>query len=260
MNIAISNIAWTEAFDDRIYSEMADLGICGLEIAPTRVFGEDPYNNLSNARRWAKERKYEFVIPSMQSIWFGMNENLFRNEADRTILFDYTKKAIDFAESISCKNLVFGCPRNRNGGNNKMEIAISFFKELGDYAMAKNTCVGIEAVPKNYHTDFLNTTVEVIDFVRRLNSPGIRLNFDLGALLTNDENLKVIDDDIDIISHVHISEPELVKIKRRDIHQELKEILENADYTGFVSIEMRQQDRVEDIIETLEYIKEVMEG
>ena len=62
------------------------------------------------------------------------------SEEERKILVDYTKKAIDFANRISCKNLVFGCPKNRVSKNeNNNDIAISFFRELGEYAKLKNT-------------------------------------------------------------------------------------------------------------------------
>lgn len=50
---------------------------------------------------------------SMQSIWYGRTEKLFGTEEERNLLLDYTKSAVDFAAAIGCKNLVFGCPKNR---------------------------------------------------------------------------------------------------------------------------------------------------
>ena len=78
-----------------------------MEIAPTRIFPEDPYENLSKVSDWYEGMRDRFVIPSMQSIWFGRSEKIFGTEEEREILLNYTKKAIDFAERIECKNLVF---------------------------------------------------------------------------------------------------------------------------------------------------------
>ena len=260
MKLGISNIAWPSEWDFEVYQEMQRLKINGLEIAPSKIFGERPYDNLKTAKVYIEnlKRKYNLSIPSMQSILYGINENIFADNRDRYFLINYTKKAIDFANEIFCKNLVFGCPRNRNGYSvKKNDVAQSFFQEIGDYAAVRNLRIGIEAVPKLYKTDFLNTTGEAIKFVRKINSKGIGLNFDLGALIINGENISVIKDNIDIISHVHISEPGLEKIKRRKIHTDLKNTFNAVGYDGYFSVEMKKQDRLQDITEVLEYICEI---
>ena len=116
MKLSISNIAWDTLNDEKIYSMMEKYGFKGLEIAPTKVMGENPYEKLEEAKIWKEEikKKYNLEISSMQSIWFGKTENLFDSKKEEKVLMDYTKKAIDFANVIECKNLVFGSPKNRN--------------------------------------------------------------------------------------------------------------------------------------------------
>ena len=116
MKLAISNIAWNAKDDTTVYAMMRKYGYTGVEIAPTRIFETNPYDNLDAVRNWREtfETKEDFEIPSMQSIWFGKTQKLFEDETQRQELLDYTKRAVDFAAVIRCGNLVFGCPRNRS--------------------------------------------------------------------------------------------------------------------------------------------------
>lgn len=94
---------------------MKQLGYTGLEIAPTRVFPERPYDNLPGAALFAGVmwQKYGFSIPSMQSIWYGQTGSIFEPD-EAAALADYTAQALEFAYACHCPSLVFGCPRNRS--------------------------------------------------------------------------------------------------------------------------------------------------
>lgn len=247
LKFAISNIAWEKEKDEEMYTYLSDHGFKGIEIAPTRIFEENPYDRLEEASIFNKSvlKKYGLQICSMQSIWFGRQENIFGSEKERVILTEYTKKAIDFAEQIGCGNLVFGCPRNRNIENKDekhLDIACTFFKELGDYASTKNVVIAIEPNPVIYNTNFLNTTSEVIDFVRRVNNENIKINCDLGTVIYNEESIEEILEHIDLINHIHISEPNLVPIVHRELHKNFFDNLEKNGYSNFISIEMKKVD------------------
>ena len=47
--LAISNIAWQKDEDETVYAAMQQAGFTGLELAPTRIFSEAPYENLTSA-------------------------------------------------------------------------------------------------------------------------------------------------------------------------------------------------------------------
>lgn len=258
--ISISNIAWSGDLDTRIYQVMKEYGLSGLEIAPTRVFQKEPYDKLIEAGAWAGKLKkqYGFIIPSMQSIWFGRQERLFGTEEERRELVNYTKKAIDFAMVIKCDNLVFGCPVNRtipDGAD--PAVGIQFFKEVGDYAYAKGTVIGIEANPPIYNTNYINDTTAAFDLIEQVDSKGFRLNFDFGTLLWNEESIDELRGRVSYINHVHISEPGLRPIKKRGLHGKLKELLDAEGYSGFVSIEMSQNSDTSIIEDVLKYVREV---
>jgi sugar phosphate isomerase/epimerase len=238
---------------------MKEYGFSGLEIAPTRIFSERPYEQLNDAYKWFQSLKgdYGFVVPSMQSIWFGRSENIFKNVKEREILVEYTKEAIDFASVIKCGNLVFGCPKNRNIPDGADDFAaIEFFKKLGDYAYSKGTVIGMEANPPIYNTNFINDTKSALELVRKVDSNGFMLNFDMGTVIHNKEVLDEIIGNVNLINHVHISEPGLKPIGKRDIHIQLRKILEAENYNGYVSIEMGKTDCV-NIEKTMSYIREI---
>ena len=257
MKLSISNIAWESEWDDIVYGHMKRLGYEGLEIAPTRIFGDAPYEDLGRVSDWYKDFSKMFVIPSMQSILRGVNDSIFQDDEQRDNLNRYLCKAVDFAAALSCGNLVFGCPRNRNGSEGKRDIAVEFFRKIGDYAASRGTAIGLEPVPKSYNTDFLNTTRETVEFIREVGNAGIKLNLDIGALLTNNEDYSIIFDNVDLVNHVHISEPGLKTVTKHELHSQIRDLLTDSGYEGFISIEMAKQDSPEDIIGVLEYVSEL---
>ena len=76
MNLSISNIAWLEEEDEKVYRLMNKYHIKGLEIAPTRFFKENPYNStleqIKKIKRMLEEKNIEVV--AMQSILFGRDD------------------------------------------------------------------------------------------------------------------------------------------------------------------------------------------
>ena len=260
MKLAISNIGWSYDNDNQIYEKMIKYGYSGLEIAPTRIFTENPYNRCQEAGTWSFKLKklYNFTIPSMQSIWFGKSEKLFASKRERKELLDYTKKAIDFAEAIGCGNLVFGCPRNRNVEDGMdTEPALNFFYEIGEYAYKKGTVIGMEANPSIYNTNYINDTLSAIHLIERVKSKGFLLNLDLGTVIQNQEDINEIKGKVQLINHIHISEPGLQPIQKRELHNKLRDILSEENYNKFISIEMGKLDDVAIIENTLKYVEEI---
>ena len=260
MQLSISNIGWEKEKDDQVYELMKKHGYSGLEIAPTRIFPENPYEKNVDVAAWSAKlkREYGFCIPSMQSIWYGKQEKIFGTTEERQILINYTRKAIDFAAAVDCKNLVFGCPRNRNlpeGADPK--TAIPFFKELGDYAAEHGTVIGMEANPPIYHTNYINDTLSALDLVRAVDSKGFRLNLDVGTIVQNKEDIGELTGNVNLINHVHISEPGLKPIEERSCHATLWKELAAGGYQGFISIEMGKADDLSVLEAKMEYVRSI---
>ena len=261
MKLSISNIAWAAENDAAVYELMKTYGFSGLEIAPTRIFPDNPYDRLGDAAEWARklQAEYGFEIPSMQSIWFGREEKLFGTERERETLLEYTKKAVNFAKAVGCKNLVFGCPRNRAVPDGiDQDSALSFFREIGDYAAAHGTVIGMEANPPVYNTNYINDTEAALDLIQSVGSEGFLLNLDLGTMIYNAEDMEKLRGKVGQINHVHISEPGLKSIEHRALHKQLRDVLENEKYGGYVSIEMGRTDNLADLENAMKYAAEIM--
>ena len=262
MKMSISNIAWSDNLDNFMYERLSELGVEGLEIAPTRIFSDNPYDRLSEAKEFVERLlgSYGLSIPSMQSIWYGRTEKIWGSVGEKRQLLEYTKKAIDFASVIHCHNLVFGCPKNRViPENGDVQVAIDFFKELGDYAYANNTCIGMEANPPIYNTNFINTTHEAIELIKRVDSKGFKLNLDVGTMIHNEESIDVLAGNENLINHVHISESGLKAVEKRDIHIHIIKMLNKIDYQGYISIEMGNSKDTDCIINVIKYLRKIME-
>lgn len=262
MKLSISNIGWAAELDTQVYDLMVRYGFSGLEIAPTRILPEAPYDRLDDLEKWFAgiRERYGFQIPSMQSIWYGRQEKLFGSDAERDVLTAYTKKAIDFAAAIGCKNLVFGCPRNRQlpeGGDPGK--ALPFFRELGAYAAGKGTVLAMEANPPLYDTNYINDTPSALTLIDQVASNGFRLNLDVGTMICNREQVSDLRGHVKDINHVHISEPGLKNIQKtdRDLHRQLISLLKNEGYEGFVSIEIGRQEDLSAIEETMCYVRDL---
>jgi sugar phosphate isomerase/epimerase len=263
MKLAISNIAWAAGEDERVYGWMAETGLEGLEIAPTRIFPEAPYDQLSRASEWARKirEKYHFAIPSMQSIWYGRKEKLFGSAEERRALTEYTQRAILFAEAVGCRNLVFGCPRNRNleeGMDRGAELP--FFREIGDFAAAHGTVIGLEANPPLYHTNYINDTASAIRLIRAVGSPGLKLNLDVGTMLACGERVSLLEGNADLIQHVHLSEPGLKPIEDHALQEELAAFLARHHYRGFISVEMSRPEEPEKVYHAMKKLRRLADA
>lgn len=226
------------------------------------MFPDTPYERLEEASTFAASllAREGLTVCSMQSIWFGRTEHLFGSREERKQLSDYTKKAIDFAAAIGCRNLVFGSPKNRViSSPEQIPEAISFFREVGGYASQRGRVVAIEPNPSLYGTNFINTTQEAFSMVKEVDSPGVMVNVDFGTILANREGLEAIEENLPLISHIHISEPNLVAIQQREEHRHLAEILRKHGYTGFISIEMKNTGTLDEIIDAISYVKGVFQ-
>ena len=264
MKLSVSNIAWPAEHDEEMYRFLSDNGFFGLEIAPTRIFPNDPYDKLVEAEAFSKRmaEAYGISVSSMQSIWYGVAESIFDNDVNRQKLVDYTKKAVDFAKALNCRNLVFGCPRNRavppdTALDKYLPIAYDFFDKIGSYAADNGTSISIEPNPPIYNTNFINKTAEAFDICKKLNNPGIKVNIDLGTMIHNTESIEILKDNIDLINHIHISEPYLAPIEKRMLHRELSNELRNLKYSKYLSIEMGNPNNIDLVKDAVLYVKEL---
>lgn len=258
--LAISNIAWTQPEDEAVYSLMQKYGFQGLEIAPSRIW-ESPYTQTDSAVQAfnALIKGKGLSIVAFQSLLFGRPElSIFHDNKLRLDTLNHLKKNICLAHKLGASALVFGSPKNRVIGNTEpvlaKKIALDFFQELGEYAGDKSTCFCLEPNPKIYETDFLCTTKEALDFVRTVDTPGLKINIDLGTIIANNEDIEsTMEKALPYAGHLHISEPFLKKIEFNETrHKKIKQLIDMFGYKKTISIEMKVSDKQETRLATIE--------
>ncbi|MBQ4824475.1 sugar phosphate isomerase/epimerase [Leisingera sp. HS039] len=257
MTYAVSNIAWTPEERKDAYTILQKFGVAGLEIAPGLFFynASDPFNpSEAEADAVLSEiRDAGLTLVSMQSLLFGAEGvKLFGSDQERSRFFDGMSRAITLAGRFAIPNLVFGSPKQRiipddMAIEDAQAMAIDTFRRLGDLSAKARTCISIEANPAAYGTNFLTEAGAAAEFVAAVDHPAIRLILDVGAMHLNDQFdtvARMIGENIDCLNHVHISEPFLEPApKSTAAAATVLEALRNAEYDGWVSIEMkRHQD------------------
>jgi sugar phosphate isomerase/epimerase len=276
--IAASNIAWRAPEDREMYAFLAAAGCTGLEIAPTRLFPEAPYEQLAGAREFSKRLHEDFglAVCSLQSIWYGVTDRIFDGEAARERLLAYTAKAMAFSAACGCPNLVFGSPKNRSlpEGQTLPPEGFRFFSELGRLAAEQGCVLALEANPEIYGTNFINTTEQAFAFVRELASPGWKVNLDIGTVIYEcgaegqrapeparlAQILALIRENADRIGHVHLSEPRLVPVQKRDLSLQILSARATSGYRGCLSVEMADTGRLSDVQTAVRLLRDMAEA
>jgi sugar phosphate isomerase/epimerase len=130
------------------------------------------------------------------------------------------------------------------------EIAAEFFAQIAGYAAANGVSIALEPNPPFYGTNFVNTAAQAFEFVRRLKNSGLTVNADIGAMIANDEPVSLVAENIDFVSHIHISEPKLAPIERRRLHEEVLSL----PFKKYFSIEMGNSGDLEIVKRAAAYV------
>lgn len=191
-------------------------------------------------------RDHGLAIVSLQALLFGRDDlRIFESEASREATAGYLEHVMTVAATVGASRLVFGSPKNRRRGElDRREadhVAVELFRRLGRAAVANGVTLCIEPNPLEYGCDYLTTAAEGLAFVERVDSAGIGLHLDSGAMTLAGEDPRTIMPRVGPwLRHFHISEPFLQIIgSGRVDHSAFAEALVAARFDGWLSIEMR---------------------
>ncbi len=248
MRIAISAIAWRPDEDVAVRDLLVSKGVDAIEAAPSKI-GVKPTEltteQLHRYRDFWLEKGVEIV--AMQALLFGRGELLlFGDDAPREELFTYLSKIVRLGGTLGAKALVFGSPGNRKRGavsdERALEIAIPFFRRVGDVAVATNTCLCIEPNPPEYGCDWITSVAQARELVDRVGHAGFGLHLDAAAIEMAHEDESAILGNRGRIRHFHASEPQLAPVRAGTAipHARYAAALRSVGDVRVVSIEMRQ--------------------
>lgn len=246
MRIAISNIAWDVADDQQVADILREHRVDAIDVAPSKYFPDlktADAGDIARVRGWWAERGIE--ITGMQSLLFGTTGlNVFGTVDSQREMLAHLQAVCRIGAGLGAQRLVFGSPRNRDrtgiADAAAHEIAVTFFRQLGDIAAEQGVFVCLEPNPPCYGANFMTNSGDTASVVSAVAHPSIRMQLDTGAVTINEENAReVVTRYAHLIGHVHASEPNLVTLgeggtNHRAVAEALTELLPDQ----VVSIEM----------------------
>ena len=260
MIFCISNIAWNENETKDVLKLLKEKRIRYLEYSPNLLLNNNfSRKKIRNVKKYWNDKKIRLY--SMQSILYKKkNAYLFGEKYQRKIFFKEVEKKIKIAKSLGSKVIVFGSPASRkifNYKKNKLdELSYDMFSKIASLCMKYKVYFCLEANPKIYKTKYLTHTNDSINLVKKINNRYFKINLDLGTIIANKENFKlIIKNNLKFIGHVQISSPYLKNLlyykKKIDV---FVKTLQNLGYKKVISFEMLKNNK-----NNLKVIKKVLE-
>jgi len=246
MKFAASNIALPAYDHVRELKQLRQLGLEGLEIAPSRIWRETwkdlSFEAVNLYRKQIEAAGLEVV--GLHSLFFDHPKlGLFCDD-------DYHFETLEFMVHLSMvcrdlggKTLIYG------GGRKRCKIpeeeaydrAIDFFMTLCGRIEEHGTCYCFEPLGEE-KTDFINTVSDSLRIVKSVSSPALRVQLDAAALSDSNEIVEqTFLDARPYLVHVHANEPnfEILGSSGKVDHAAIGAFLRSINYDGYVSIEQK---------------------
>jgi len=251
MKLALSNLALPQTTSDEELASFLELGLTGLEVAPTRIA---PWDHLSKDVLSAFKSRLSAIgleIPSLQAIFYGREgAALLEDRRSFEIMHDQVHRVAEIALTLGASVAVFGAPKQRLRGLLSKDEAFALGTErlaiLAETAMDTGGLVlGLEPVPEYYGGDFLPHWKDVLDMVDAVDHPGLRVHLDTGCVLLGGDNIGDATASCSRrLAHFQIAEPDLGGFSNpRADHTSAATSLSAICYDGWTSIEMFQQPK-----------------
>jgi len=175
------------------------------------------------------------------------------------------KKHIDFASELNSQ-VIIGLIRGKIIGPTLKERQIGFLeesiKELCSYAEKKGVLLLVEPLNR-YECNLLNTAAEVMDLIKHVGSPALKLLLDTFHMNIEEVDMvKTLSESKPYISYMHLADsnrkfPGLGHIDFSAIYKTLKEM----DFHGYLSGEILPYPDLETAIQQyIMRVKEVLNG
>jgi len=250
LNISVSNIAWGDQLLSYYLDYIKNLGCSGVEIAPSVIWSE-PIKASKRERiqliESIKKSGLEFV--GFHSLLYNRPDlQLFLNQESRKATKTYIFKLINLCSELGGKQLVFGSPKNRVLHGKKysecFKQAEEDFLDFAEFGKKEKIFFCIEPLGRN-ETEFIKTLKEGGDMVEKINHPYLKLHLDSKAIFSTKENpYEIVKKYKRFLQHVHVGDQDLLEpgtVNKE--HYKIGEALRSIDYTNYVSIEMKKNDK-----------------
>ena len=250
MKLSLSNLALPAGTTTAELAGLVALGARGVEVAPTRIA---PWDELDAPRLAAYRGQLAsagLAVSSLQALLFGTSGlHLLQDEAAFVAMGEHLRRVAAIGAELGAGIGVFGSPRNRLRGDLAADAAWDLGRErlrrLAEWVHGEaGFALGLEPVPAAYGGDYLGSYQEVVQMVRDVDHPGLRVHLDTGCVLLGGGDIgAAVAAAGDLLGHFHIAEPQLGRFTTPSAeHGKAAAALHTAGYAGWRAIEMLQQD------------------
>lgn len=246
LNLSISNILWPkgkENFSSFIKS-VSDCGYDGVELALNCIWNE-PVLASKDEIKSIKDLLdlHRLKISALHSITYTrLDLEFFDTVNTRKELVDYIKKYIDIADSLNCKNIVFGSPSSRKRHGKSIsecnEIFSKVLHEIDSYSNGR-VIFNLEPLSKE-NCEYINTMMEAQLLIFDLNLSSIGIQLDIRNCIENGETVDNFKEVQSKFHHCQVGNPGLTIPGGvyLDTHKGFSNALKEINYQGFIAGEI----------------------
>jgi sugar phosphate isomerase/epimerase len=250
MKIAICNELFKGWDIERIFDYAARLGYDGVELAPFTL-GETVSDISIAYRRRIRAAADRAGIEIVGLHWLLVKpEGLYINHPDDSVrknTQNYLKELIDLCGDLGGSVLVHGSPQQRNikegwDPGEAWKSARETFQVCAEAAQSRNVYYCLEALTAA-DTNFINTIDQALKMVDEIDHPNFQTMLDCRSIHASakSELPGVLKETLETgkLKHVHVNDPNGQGPGFGELQfSQLLKILHEADYEGFVSVEV----------------------
>lgn len=198
VTLSVSNIVWNTSSLVDFIKILNRFRISSIELAPTKITEWNSWNTETINLLHSYGVKYS----SCQSILFNTDIKVFENP---DIFIEHYRKVAGLCASLGINVIVFGSPKARHRCSSTDEEALSLFRKIGDIGAEHCVTCCIEPNATAYGCTWLTNLTDTLAFVRVVNHPFIRVNYDLGNYTMERDTFTWDSSSVEWIGHVQIS-------------------------------------------------------
>lgn len=272
MKFAFSSNAFTNYTIEESINQIAKIGYQGVEIMcdiPHAFPSQLKENKISSIQKTLKENN--LLVSNLNAFtMFGVKDTynpswLDEDKKQRDLRIKHTIDCIKLASLLDAKNISIepgGPVKVQTSKNKEMDFQTFYdgINEIIPYAEKDNVKILIEPEPDL----LIETSSEFLEFIKKIDSKYVKLNFDIGHFFCVNENpSELILKLKDYIEHFHMADikdrkhfhliPGLGSINFNDVFKSIRKI----DFKGFVTVELYpyKENPQEAAIQSLKYIE-----
>jgi sugar phosphate isomerase/epimerase len=258
LKISISNLAWGDTPLDQVIPKLANVGLNGVEIAPTAIWPDlDQVSNQEIIEFKEYLKSHNLVVSGIQSLLYGHPELQLFDQGCWGALRKHLESAINIGGLLGADVAVFGSPKNRLkkslNTDQADELAKIFLVQLEPCLKANSLVLTLEPNAPEYGADYLTTYEEVVQLCKKIDSESIKPQIDTGCLWMIGQEPS---DALNFASphHIHVSAPNLTEVPGNMAFSAFFESLKLSAYPGWITIETLGES-AQQVIKSIHWLK-----